>query len=123
KFGFLLSGNIQPYAEDKVCILCWPGAMGEELPVHTDGRVTKERAHLFRPLSGHLSHLPKSVALHHFHISQVIQRQILGLALDGLIAAPTEKARYPEKLRDVLGVVPVVKLTLRFGSDISPYRQ
>src|SRR2546425_115386 len=119
----LLGRDVQPPGEDKIRVPCRLRAMREDLPVDANRGVAEVGTHFLRPLGRHLPHLPKSVALQHVLIGQVVERQIFGLALDGQIPAPTKKARHPKELRDVLGVVPVVKLTLHFWSDIGPHRQ
>src|SRR5712692_1841968 len=89
KVLLFLGGDVQPHGEDKIRILCRPGAVREDLPVGTTCRVAEERKHFLRPLRGHFPHLAKRVALQHFGIAQIVERQVLGLAFDRLIAAPT----------------------------------
>src|SRR2546425_1255453 len=123
KVALLLGWDVQPHGEDKIRVPCRLRTMREDLPVDANRGVAEVGTHFLRPVGRHLPHLPKSVALQHVLIGQVVERQIFGLALDGQIPAPTKKARHPKELRDVLGVVPVVKLTLHFWSDIGPHRQ
>jgi hypothetical protein len=56
--------------------------------------------------------------VHHRHVVQLIERQVLGAALDRLVPGRRENAGHGQQFGQMFGVIPLVEFLVVLGVDI-----